>query len=78
MIDQTKPAQNALVDEMFERIDTLKQLDLIHKLNPTFKQDGDKYCYLYGENLQAGVAGFGNTAAEAMSDFCRAFYNDET
>jgi hypothetical protein len=36
---------------------------------PTLKIDGDKWCALYGENLQDGVAGFGNSPREAMSDF---------
>ncbi len=31
--------------------------------------DGDQWCALYGDDLQAGVAGFGNTPALAMEDF---------
>jgi hypothetical protein len=31
--------------------------------------DGDKWCALYGENLQDGVAGFGDSPALAMADF---------
>lgn len=31
--------------------------------------DGDKWCALYGENLQDGVAGFGNSPAEAYENF---------
>ena len=31
--------------------------------------DGDKWCALYGENLQDGVAGFGDSPAGAMWDF---------
>jgi len=36
---------------------------------PKLSIDGDKWCALYGENLQDGVAGFGNSPAEAMHDF---------
>jgi hypothetical protein len=36
---------------------------------PEVFPDGDKWCALYGKNLQAGVAGFGDTPAEAMIDF---------
>ena len=36
---------------------------------PRLSIDGDQYCALYGENLQDGVAGFGQTPAEAMSQF---------
>lgn len=36
---------------------------------PAIGRDGDKWCALYGENLMEGVAGFGNSPAEAMADF---------
>ncbi len=36
---------------------------------PKLTLDGDKYCALYGDDLQAGVAGFGDTADAAMKDF---------
>ena len=38
---------------------------------PTFSVDGNKWCALYGENLQEGVAGFGDSPAEAYADFDR-------
>lgn len=31
--------------------------------------DGDKWCALYGENIQDGVAGFGDSPEEAMGNF---------
>lgn len=31
--------------------------------------DGDQWCALYGDNLQDGVAGFGDTPDKAMRDF---------
>lgn len=36
---------------------------------PTLSIDGDKWCALYGENLQNGVAGFGDSPADAIADF---------
>lgn len=36
---------------------------------PTLRIDGDKWCALYGENLQDGVAGFGDSPSQAMRDF---------
>jgi len=36
---------------------------------PRVFMDGDKWCALYGENLQDGVAGFGDSVADAMADF---------
>lgn len=36
---------------------------------PAIGIDGDKWCALYGANLQEGVAGFGDSPAAAMLDF---------
>ena len=36
---------------------------------PSIYLDGNQWCALYGENLQDGVAGFGDTPADAMADF---------
>ncbi len=41
---------------------------------PALSVDGDQWCALYGENLQEGVSGFGNSPAEAMEDFNKAWY----
>lgn len=42
-------------------------------LRPRLFIDGDQWCALYGENIQDGVAGFGDTPAKALSDFDAAF-----
>lgn len=36
---------------------------------PSIKLDGNQWCALYGDNLQDGVAGFGDSPAAAMKDF---------
>lgn len=33
------------------------------------KLDGDHWCYLYGANLQEGIAGFGKTVILAAQNF---------
>lgn len=33
--------------------------------------DGNQWCALYGENLQDGVAGFGDSPEKAVADFNR-------
>lgn len=38
-------------------------------LHPTITKDGDKWCVLYGNNLQDGIAGFGDTIHAAIIDF---------
>lgn len=39
------------------------------QLKPRVYIDGNKWCALFGDNLQDGVAGFGDSPAEAMADF---------
>lgn len=36
---------------------------------PALFIDGTKWCALYGENLQDGLAGFGDSPAQAMAAF---------
>lgn len=36
---------------------------------PRLSLDGDQWCALYGDNLQDGVAGFGDSPKAAMADF---------
>ena len=36
---------------------------------PSIYIDGNQWCALYGDNLQDGVAGFGDSPALAMADF---------
>ena len=36
---------------------------------PSIKVDGSQWCALYGDNLIEGVAGFGDSPADAMRDF---------
>lgn len=40
---------------------------------PALYPDGDQWCALYGDNLQEGVAGFGDTPADAMEAFDEAW-----
>jgi hypothetical protein len=38
-------------------------------MRPRVFPDGNMWCALYGDNLQDGVAGFGETPAKACADF---------
>lgn len=40
-------------------------------LRPSLCIEGNQWCALYGEDLQAGVAGFGDSPALAFADFDR-------
>lgn len=41
---------------------------------PSITIDGDQWCALYGENLQEGIAGFGDSPADAMNAFDAEYY----
>jgi hypothetical protein len=47
------------------------------QLRPKMYQDGDKWCALYGENLQDGVCGFGETPELAARAFDIAWLNEK-
>jgi hypothetical protein len=40
---------------------------------PVLTLDGNAWCVLYGPDLQIGVAGFGTSPAEAMTEFDKAW-----
>lgn len=39
-------------------------------------KDGDQWCVLLGEDLQVGIAGFGETPMKAILDFNSAFHKN--
>lgn len=43
--------------------------EVVKALGLTPKKDGNQWCYLLGENLQVGVAGFGDTVMTACINF---------
>lgn len=45
---------------------------------PRLTADGTQWCALYGDDLQTGVAGFGDTPEKAMIAFDLAFLNEPT
>lgn len=44
------------------------------KYRPRLSIDGNQWCALYGDNLQDGVTGFGDSPAAAMDDFDRNWF----
>lgn len=45
---------------------------------PTLVADGSMWCALYGDDLQVGVAGFGETPDAAMRAFDQAWVDERT
>ena len=50
-----------------------EEYNLVSILNPSIRKDGDKWCVLYGNNLQDGIYGFGDTPYEAILEFNKAW-----
>lgn len=48
----------------------------IEMFKPKLSADGDQWCFLLGDNLQEGIAGFGDTVEEAAHAFSRAVMRD--
>jgi len=74
----------ALMDQIVQKFDVSHAVEILkHEglniayemqrpsvvFKPKISSDGDKWCVLYGENLQDGVCGFGDSPDEAMRDF---------
>lgn len=43
--------------------------EFLHLMGITISQDGNQMCVLLGENLAEGIAGFGDTLADAVEEF---------
>lgn len=61
--------QRPIYEAELERVNTEKTYACIAILKPTLSVDGDQYCYLLGDNLQEGIAGYGDTVFHAMQAF---------
>lgn len=46
-----------------------EEMNLVAILKPRVFIDGNMWCVLYGDNLQEGIAGFGETPRKAVYDF---------
>jgi hypothetical protein len=48
------------------RLIEAEEYNLFSMLKPSLSKDGNQWCVLYGENLQVGIAGFGDTPYKAI------------
>lgn len=62
---QHEAAMNVLITE--------QEYKLVQMLKPKITKDGDQWCVLYGDNLQEGICGFGDTPYLAILDFNKSF-----
>ena len=53
------------------------EMRYIRALPVVLSKDGNQHCFLYGENLQEGVAGFGDSVYLAMLDFNKEWHKEQ-
>ena len=70
-IESSQRQQNELMRREQELCDMheFHALRVAKELCGTSKKDGNQWCFLYGENLQEGVAGFGNSIIQSALNF---------
>jgi len=54
----------------------MQEMALFALLKPSLQRDGDQWCVLYGENLQVGIAGFGNSPSLAIQNWNMEWYKE--
>lgn len=65
--------QNLQHEAIMNNLIAEQEYKLFQMLRPSLSKDGDRWCVLYGENLQTGIAGFGKSPYEAILEFNKAF-----
>ena len=53
-----------------------QEFNLFATLKPSIQRDGNQWCVLYGENIQSGICGFGDSPHKAVVDFNRNWHTD--
>jgi len=51
-----------------------EEYNLFVIIKPKLYKDGTQGCCLYGENIQEGIVGFGDTPKKAISDWNSSWY----
>ena len=60
---------NILTEQYGEILETHAMWACINALGVKPYRDGDQWCFLYGDNIQEGVCGFGKTVLDAAWNF---------
>jgi hypothetical protein len=53
-----------------------QEFNLFAMLKPSIQRDGNQWCVLYGDDLQVGIAGFGDSPYLAIMDFNSQWYKN--
>ena len=60
---------NILTGQYGEILETHAMWECISAVGAKLSKDGNMYCFLWGDNIQDGVCGFGETIFKAAWDF---------
>lgn len=60
--------------EAMNALTTATEFAIVSALKPRIFIDGDQWCVLYGEDIQGGVCGFGDTPMKAVWNFNEAWH----
>lgn len=75
-LDPNHYQTSQIVDSIQQGLFQKQQLDLVTSLNTEFGKEGNQFYYLYGD-LATGIAGFGDTASNALHDFWMNWHNQK-
>ncbi len=64
-------------NEIEQRLLDIEIWAAIHALGIKPYKDGNQWCFRYGENIQEGICGFGDTIYEAANNFYMECYQKE-
>jgi len=56
-------------NEIEPRLNDIEMWSAITALGIKPYKDGNQWCFLYGENIQEGICGFGDTIYQAAKEF---------
>jgi len=73
-LDPNSIAASEITNTIDKNLEDARKLQVISHLKPSFLKEGNQFCFLYGELPNNCIIGFGDTAYDAMNDFCKNFY----
>ncbi len=74
--DEASSVNSQAMQMRYETASIEQDMIIFQMLKPELKQDGNQWCVLYGEDLQSGIAGFGESPLKAIRDFNASWYKE--
>ena len=76
-LDPNSHDANAIANQAIQNLQEQQVMQCIDLMKPNLSRDGDQFCYLLGDNLHDGVAGFGDTIWQAALNFHIAIWGEK-